>query len=164
VQRLIHRLPPVYDEHSRFLILGTMPSPKSRETGFYYGNPQNRMWKILETVFGDTPGSSIETKRRFLLDHQLAMWDVLAECDIEGAADSSIKNPVANNFTLVFEKAKIAVVYTTGNTAYKLYNSLCAEKYSIPCRLLPSPSPANCAVKFEKLVEAYSVLKGVEKP
>jgi hypoxanthine-DNA glycosylase len=136
-----------------------MPSPKSREIGFYYGNPQNRMWKILEAVFGDPPGSSTETRRRFLLDHHLAMWDVLAECDIEGAADSSIKNPVANDFTPIFKTAKIAVVYTTGNTAYKLYKSLCAEKYGIPFRYLPSPSPANCAVKFEKIVEAYSVLK-----
>jgi hypoxanthine-DNA glycosylase len=156
---ITHTIPPVYNEHSRLLLLGTMPSPKSREAGFFYGHPQNRLWKILQAVYGVETGTSVDEKRTFLLDHFIAMWDVLAECDIENAADSSIKNAKTNDFSPIFAAAEIAVVFTTGKTAYKLYQSLCEAAYHVPCYCLPSPSPANCAVNFETLCEAYKVLR-----
>ena len=158
MEHIIHTIPPVYDKHSTRLILGTMPSSRSREADFYYGNKQNRLWKILEAVFDEKTGDSKEEKIEFLLKNRLAMWDVAAECDIEGAADSSIKNVMPNDFTGIFHVAAVAKVYTTGKAAFKLYQSLCSLKYNVPFYYLPSPSSANCAMSFEKIVSAYRVL------
>jgi hypoxanthine-DNA glycosylase len=158
--RLIkHTIPPVYNENSSLLLLGSLPSPKSRAEGFYYGNPQNRLWKILEAVYETHPGGTIEAKKMFLLSQHIAIWDVIAQCRISGAADSSIKNPVPNDFTLIFKTAKIQAVFLTGKKAFTLYESLCASHYNVPYYLLPSPSPANQRVSFENMVSRYTILK-----
>jgi hypoxanthine-DNA glycosylase len=154
-----HTIAPVYNDASSLLLLGSFPSPKSRAEGFYYGNPQNRLWKILEAVYGTNPGATIEAKKMFLLNNHIAMWDVIAECEISGAADSSIKNPVPNDFTRIFKTAKIKAVFLTGKKAFTLYESLCASKYNVPYYLLPSPSPANQRISFESMAAQYGVLK-----
>lgn len=151
---LIHPIPPVYDCNSNILILGSFPSPKSRETGFFYGNKQNRFWKILSLVFSQTVPADIDGKKEFLLKHKIAVWDVLHSCEIDGASDSSIKNAVVNNFDIIFTISNIKAVFTTGSTATKLYNKLTGKK-SI---YLPSPSPANCAVPLDLLVEQYKII------
>ena len=156
--RVLHTLKPVYSSDSRVLILGTMPSPKSRETGFYYGHPQNRMWRVLAEVFGDKLPSSNEEKAEFLNRHHIAMWDVLAECDIKGAQDSSIKNPVANDINIILKNSSVKKIFTAGKTAGKLYRKYCLENTGREAVELPSTSPANCACGFEKLVEAYNIL------
>ena len=158
MEHLVHMIAPVYDKRSRYLILGTMPSPKSREVNFFYGNKQIRFWKILAAVFGEAIGESREEKVSFLLKNYIALWDVIAECDIEGASDSSIKNVVPNDFSVLFQKTNITKIYTTGKTAYQLYQTLCFPKYGIPAEYLPSPSPANCAKRFEEMVSMYQVL------
>ena len=170
-QNIIHQIPPVWDSESRVLILGTMPSPKSREAGFFYMHPQNRFWKVLPAVFGEAlccPNNSpdreaaILERRDFLLRHHIALWDVLASCQISGAADSSIKNARPNNFEEILGHSKIKRLFCTGKTAWSLWEKTCAEKYEEPYQLtvecLPSTSPANAACSLEKLIEAYKVI------
>lgn len=150
-----HTLQPFFFEGARVLILGTIPSPKSRETGFYYGHPQNRFWKILCAVFDEELPKTIDEKKNFLIKYKIALWDVLSCCDIEGASDASIKQPVANPISEYVEKYRIEKIFTTGNTAQKYLVKLCG----VEGICLPSPSPANCAISFDKLVDAYSKIK-----
>lgn len=148
---LTHTIEPVYNSRSRILILGSFPSPKSREVGFYYGHPQNRFWRVLSAVLCEHCPETVIEKREMLLRHRIALWDVLHSCEITGASDSTIKNPVPNDFIRIFDAADIRAVFTTGKTAGKLYERFSGRKSIV----LPSPSPANCAVKFEELIEAY---------
>ncbi|MDR0403677.1 MAG: DNA-deoxyinosine glycosylase [Treponema sp.] len=157
-QHIVHTISPVYNADSRVLLLGTLPSPQSRLAAFYYGNRQNRFWTILGAVFGENIGPSIAEKKQFLLDRRIALWDVLAECDISGASDSSIRNPVVNDFSAIFETAAIRAVLTTGRTAYRLYERLCSAKYDAPFYYLPSSSPANCALSLERITGMYGTL------
>ncbi len=152
MEKVFHTLEPVFDENSKVLVLGSLPSPLSRAKGFYYGHPQNRFWRVLEKVFNEEIPDSNEAKRAFLLGKGIALWDVIYSCDINGASDSSIKNAVPNDFSVIFSAADIKRVFTTGKTAYALYRRFTGET---PV-LLPSPSPANCAVKFDDLVSSYS--------
>lgn len=147
-----HTLSPIYDKNSKVLILGTMPSPKSREVGFYYGHPQNRFWKVLADIFNET----IEDKIIFLQEHQLALWDVLKSCEIQGAEDASIKNPIPNDFTQLLEEANIQAIFTTGKKATDLYMKYCYPKTNIPAIGLPSTSPANRRISYDQLKEEYS--------
>lgn len=158
MEHIIHSIEPVFDTESRVLILGTMPSPKSREVQFYYGHPQNRFWRVLAAVLGEEVPRSVPEKKAMLLRHRIALWDVLAECEITGASDSSIRNPVANDLSVVLDHAPVQAVFTTGATAWKLYTRLQKPHTGIEAVRLPSTSPANCAVKMEALTEAYKAI------
>jgi len=153
-----HRLQPVYDADSRVLILGTMPSPKSREAGFYYAHPQNRFWKLLACVFDEQAPATGEERRAFLGRHHIALWDVLSRCEIAGAGDASIRKPEANDMSLILEHAQIQKIFTTGTKAYALYQRLCMPKTGIEACPLPSPSPANCGATFDSLLEQYRTI------
>lgn len=153
-----HPLAPVWNEASRVLILGTMPSPKSREQGFYYAHPQNRFWKVLASLFEQPLPNGTEERRRFALQHQIALWDVLASCEISGAADQSIRNPVPNPIENLLGNSNLRAVFTTGATAFRLYQKLCLPRTGISAIALPSTSPANCRVNLEQLCEAYQVI------
>ena len=155
---VVHPIDPVYNEHSRVLILGSFPSVKSREAEFFYGHPQNRFWKVLAAVFYRPVPGTVEEKRALLLEEGVALWDVIASCEIRGSSDSSIKNAVPNDLTPIFEAANIGAIYVNGKTAEKYY-----KKYLLPltCReavCLPSTSPANAAWNLERLVEAWQIL------
>ena len=158
MEHIIHSIEPVFDAESRVLILGTMPSPKSREVQFYYGHPQNRFWRVLAAVLGVEVPQSVSVKKAMLLRHRIALWDVLAECEITGASDSSIRNPVANDLSVILDYAPVQAVFTTGATAWKLYTRLQKPHTGIEAVRLPSTSPANCAVKMEALTEAYKAI------
>lgn len=158
MEHIIHSIEPVFDTESRVLILGTMPSPKSREVQFYYGHPQNRFWRVLAAVLGEEVPQSVPEKKTMLLRHRIALWDVLAECEITGASDSSIRNPVANDLSVILDHAPVQAVFTTGATAWKLYTRLQKPHTGIEAVRLPSTSPANCAVKMEALTEAYKAI------
>ena len=158
MEHIIHSIEPVFDAESRVLILGTMPSPKSREVQFYYGHPQNRFWRVLAAVLGEELPQSVPEKKAMLLRHRIALWDVLAECEITGASDSSIRNPVANDLSVILDHAPVQAVFTTGATAWKLYTRLQKPCTGIEAVRLPSTSPANCAVKMEALTEAYKAI------
>ena len=160
-----HTIPPVYDQNSRVLLLGTMPSPKSREAGFYYGHPQNRMWPVLARVFGENTPMGTEARRSFLLRHHIAMWDVLASCTICGAEDSSIRDAVPNDLGLLLTKAPIGAIYTTGKKAFALYRKYLLPETGREAVCLPSTSPANCRWQtVESLTAAYGVLKTAAEP
>lgn len=145
----------MYDEHSRVLILGTMPSPKSRELGFYYMHPQNRFWKMLAEMFAEPIPQGREDRRVFALRHHIALWDVLAACEINGAADSSIKNAVPNDIRGLLGKCPIKTVFTTGKKAHELYSRFFPDLKDI---CLPSTSPANRTLTEAQISEQYRVI------
>lgn len=150
-----HEFPALFDANSEVLLLGSIPSPKSREQGFYYGHPQNRFWKVLASVLNEPLPTTIDEKRSMLLKHHIALWDVLDSCTIIGASDTSIEDVVPNDIASLLAKTKIKRIFCTGAAAHKLYEKYCEKATGIKAIKLPSTSPANCAVKFEKLVEAY---------
>lgn len=154
-QLIEHSINPIFDEHSHVLMLGTMPSPRSREQGFFYGHPQNRFWKVLAAVFDKPTPVSIDDKKRFLLEHRIALWDVLASCQIEGASDASIRDPKPNDLSHILDKAPIEQIFCTGAKAAQLYRKLCEPTTGIPCLQLPSTSPANAAMRLDDLIEIY---------
>lgn len=171
-ETVVHSIAPVWNGESRVLILGTMPSPKSREQGFFYMHPQNRFWTVLPKVFAEKLAhpnksedkkSAVDERLEFLLRHRIAMWDVLASCSIKGASDSSICHEIPNDFFPIFRGAKISNVFFTGKTAYNIWKKLCAELYekefNLTCRCLPSTSPANARFSVDMLVEEYSAIK-----
>lgn len=154
-----HIFEPIYNEESKILILGTFPSVKSRENQFYYGHPQNRFWKVLAILYGSEPLVTIEEKKEFLLQHRIAIWDVIASCDIVGSSDSSIRNVVPTDLSVILENAKIERIYANGATAAKLF-----QKYQKPIVkrdivALPSTSPANAAYSVERLLECWKICK-----
>lgn len=154
-----HTLAPVYDGGSRVLILGTMPSPKSREAGFYYAHPQNRFWPVLAALFGEPLPADAAAKRDFALRHHIALWDVLRACRIEGADDSTIRDPEPNDIAGLLAKSAVRAVFTTGKKASGLYRRFCLPSTGLPAIYLPSPSPANCrGCTKETLIKAYRVL------
>lgn len=157
-ERIIHAFDPVFDSESRILILGTMPSPKSRELGFYYSHPRNRFWPVLAKIFGEDVPETPEKKADFCLRHKIALWDVLRECDIEGASDSSIKNAVPNDLSVILNSADIKAVFTTGAAAARLYKKYLEQETGIAAISLPSTSPANAKTGVEKLIENYKII------
>ncbi len=153
-----HTIKPVYDENSKILILGTMPSPKSREYGFYYSHPQNRFWRVVSDLYGQSAPTTIEEKTAFLLQNRIALWDVLKSCRIEGADDGSIKDPVPNDIAALLAQTNIRAVFTTGTKAASLYKRFC-QKSAGPAIALPSTSPANCRhYNYERLKAAYRII------
>ena len=158
--RIAHPLAPIFDEHSRVLVLGTMPSPTSREVGFYYGHPQNRFWQVLGALFDEPEPRTNEERTAFLLARHIALWDVLASCTIEGASDASIADPVPNDLSTVVDVAPIEAVFTTGAKAAALYRRFDADLAErLVHTALPSTSPANARMRMPDLVAAYQPLK-----
>lgn len=159
LERVIHDFQPIYNSKSRILMLGTMPSPKSREVGFYYGHPRNRFWRVVSDVCGEALPVTKEEKISFALKNKIAVWDVLAGCEIRGAEDSSIRNPIPNDMNLILEHSDVQSVFTTGTKAAQLYKRYCYPQTGIEAVCLPSTSPANCRMSYEELYEAYAVIK-----
>ena len=143
-----HEFDAFFDKDSRVLILGTIPSPKSREQGFYYGHPQNRFWKVLADVLGEEFPQTVEERKRFLKRNHIALWDVLESCEIKGASDVSMNR--------ILQAADIRAIFATGAKAAQLYKKLCFPECGVEAVRLPSTSPANCGCSYEKLREAYS--------
>ena len=158
-QKLNHIFPPVWNENSRILILGSFPSVKSREEGFYYGHPRNRFWKVISAVVGEKEPVTIDEKKKMLLRNRIAIWDVIASCEIKGSSDSSIKNVIANDFTEILAGSFINRVFANGKTAEKLYNRYAFPVTGVPIIVLPSTSPANAAFSLEKLIAYYDIIK-----
>lgn len=150
-----HEFEPVYDQNSRILILGTFPSVKSREQRFYYGHPQNRFWKVLAALTGTPVPGSIEEKKNLLLSHGIAVWDVIASCDIIGSSDSSIQHVVPADIPSVLSRSAIEKIYGNGTKACQLYDKYLLSKTGMPIYKLPSTSPANAAFSLERLVECW---------
>lgn len=154
-----HPIPPVFDRHSKVLILGSFPSVKSREAQFFYGHPQNRFWKVTSAVFGVPEPRTIEEKQAFLLSHGIAVWDVIASCEITGSSDSSIKNVVPNDLTKILTVADIKEIFVNGKTAEKFYNKYIRDSLGREVVCLPSTSPANAAWSVERLTVSWKQIQ-----
>ena len=157
-EHIVHSFESVYDKDSEILILGTLPSVKSRENNFYYGHKQNRFWKVLATLLKEPVPDTIEEKKAMLLAHRIALWDVIQSCDIKGSSDSSIKNVTPTDLNQILNHCQIRQIYANGNKAGALY-----KKYQQPLTgreilVLPSTSPANAAWSLERLYEKWSVI------
>lgn len=154
-----HPIAPVYDKHSNILILGSFPSVKSREQGFFYGHPQNRFWRVLAAVYGDEVPQTVEEKKEFLLQKGVAVWDVIASCEIQGSSDSSIKNAVPTDLSDILAHAPVRRIYVNGKKAEQLYRKYQEKQTGIKAVCLPSTSPANAAWGIERLTEAWQVIR-----
>ena len=153
---VVHPIPPVYRADSRILILGSFPSVKSRETGFFYGHPQNRFWKVTAAVCGEEVPQTVEEKKAFLLRNHIAVWDVIASCVITGSSDASIRDVVPNDLSEILDTADIQAIYTNGGKAYELYCKYIYPVNGIEAHKLPSTSPANAGYSLDRLKEAWS--------
>ena len=156
---IVHPIPPLFDRDAKILILGSFPSVKSREAGFFYGHPQNRFWKVTAAVFGEPVPQTIEEKRAFLLRNHVAVWDVIGSCDIVGSSDASIRNVTANDLSVILDQARIRQIFVNGKTAEKYYRMYSEEKTGRPAVCLPSTSPANAAWSMERLIESWKSIR-----
>ncbi len=153
-----HTIPAYYNKDSEILILGSFPSVKSREAGFYYAHPQNRFWQVLREVYNDNFLDTILDKKAFLKRNKIALFDVCAECEIKKSSDASIKKIVPNDILDILNKTKVKRIYINVKTAYKLYNKYLKDKLKIEAICLPSTSPANAKYRLQDLVNEYKVL------
>ena len=158
-EHVMHTFAPVYDKKSRVLILGTFPSGMSSENRFYYGHPRNRFWKVTAAVCGCEVPETIEEKKAFLLENHIAIWDVIASCDIAGSTDSSITNVVANDIERLLTEAHIDALFLNGAKAYELFMKYCSCKDKAEICKLPSTSPANAAWSLERLIEEWKKIR-----
>ena len=158
-KRIEHPIPPLYNESSRILILGSFPSVKSRESMFFYGHPQNRFWRVVSAVYQDELPQTVPEKREFLLRHHIAAWDVIKSCTITGSSDASIRDVTANDLRQILDAAPIENIYVNGKTAEKMYKKYTEPVIERKAIVLPSTSPANAAWNMERLIEAWSVIK-----
>lgn len=156
--RFTHTLPPICDGSSRILILGSFPSVQSRAVQFYYGNPRNRFWTVLARVLGEPVPDSIEGREAFLLEHHIALWDVIASCEIDGSADSSIQSAVPNDLTAILMRCPIQRIYTNGSAAARLYHKFLLPQTGRDAIPLPSTSPANAAYSLDRLTASWQAI------
>ena len=151
-QHVVHSFGPLYNENSRILILGSIPSHASRKVGFYYGHPRNRFWQILAEAYGMPLPESIEEKKALVLANGLALWDVIQECDIIGASDSSVKNVIPTDIPLILSQTKVERILCNGSLSKKIYDKYQLERTGTPAVKMPSTSPANAAWSLERLI------------
>ena len=150
---------PVIDKESKVLILGSFPSVKSREINFYYGNKQNKFWKVLEEYFGEKISESTGEKRAFLLAHHIALWDIVGSSQIKGSSDNELVKKIerVNDIEkLLQDFPTIQAVICNGKASYNL-----TKKYfpNIATSYLPSTSPANVSFKKEAWFEMFKKIK-----
>ena len=156
---MIHPISPVFDARSEILILGSFPSVKSREEGFFYGHPQNRFWRVLAAVLSCEIPRTVEEKRAMLLENHIALWDVIGSCEIEGSSDASIRSVVPNEIERLLSQTKIRRVFVNGKTAEKYYNRYLRERLAMEATCLPSTSPANAAWSLDRLIAAWQIVR-----
>lgn len=151
----VHPFPPLFDEQSQVLILGSFPSVKSREGQFFYHHPQNRFWRVTAALFGVPVPQTIEEKAAMLHANHVALWDVIASCDIVGSSDSSIRNVVPNDLRPILDAAPIQAIFCNGTTSWNYYNRYTRKILGQDAEKLPSTSPANAAWSLERLIDAW---------
>lgn len=155
-----HPFPPLYDAHSRVLILGSFPSVKSREGMFFYHHPQNRFWRVVSSVLAVPLPQSIAEKEHMLRSNGIALWDVIASCDIVGSSDASIRNAVPTDLSVILDNASIRGIFCNGTLAWKLYQKYQMPETGLSAQRLPSTSPANAAWSLSALIEAWREIGG----
>lgn len=158
-ESIVHPIPPLYDENCKILILGSFPSVKSREAMFFYGHPQNRFWKLMAALFDEAYPQSVEEKKALVLKHHIAMWDTIRSCTITGSSDSSIKDVVPNDLSVILDNSRVERIFCNGATSYRLYMKYIYPTTGIKAVKLPSTSPANAAFNLERLLTEWSMIK-----
>ncbi|MBR2279477.1 MAG: DNA-deoxyinosine glycosylase [Ruminococcus sp.] len=156
---ITHPFPPLFDENSRTLVLGSFPSVKSRENMFFYGHPQNRFWKVISALFNENLPENIEEKKLLVLKHHLALWDSIHSCTITGSSDSSIKDVIPNDISGILNNSKIDRIFCNGALSHKMYMKYIFPNTGIEAFKLPSTSPANAACSLERLISEWSIIK-----
>lgn len=154
-EHIVHPFEPFFRADSKIFIVGSLPSVKSRENGFYYGHPQNRFWKMLAMIFSEETPLSIEEKKRFLEKHKIAVYDSIKECTINGSSDSSIRNVILSDIAKIVFSSQITKILANGKTAAKYFLKYQNQNLCQMLKTLPSTSPANAAFSIEKLVEIW---------
>ena len=154
-EHIVHPFEPFFRADSKILIVGSLPSVKSRENGFYYGHPQNRFWKMLAQIFAESMPISIEEKQQFLAKHKIAVYDSIKECTINGSSDSSIRNVIPSDIAKIVFSSQITKILANGKTAAKYFLKYQNQNLCQMLKTLPSTSPANAAFSIEKLVEIW---------
>ena len=152
---VIHPFPPLIDTRCELLILGSLPSVKSREQMFFYGHPQNRFWPLLAAVFGERTPETIDEKKTLALRHHIALWDTIYSCDIVGSGDSSIRNVTPTDLRALLDAAPIRRIFCNGRTSGMYYHRYQEKVLHIPAVTLPSTSPANAAWSMQRLLEVW---------
>jgi hypoxanthine-DNA glycosylase len=158
-ERITHPFPPLYDENSEALILGSFPSVKSRENMFFYGHMQNRFWKVISKIYDEKLPDTIGEKKALILNHRLALWDSIRSCTIVGSSDSSVRDVVPNDISEIISNSKIDRIFCNGALSYKMYMKYIFPTTEIKALKLPSTSPANAAYSLERLIGEWSVIK-----
>ena len=158
-QKIIHPIPPLYDENSKILILGSFPSVKSREAMFFYGHPQNRFWKLMARLFDEEIPQTVEEKKQLVLSRHIAMWDTIRSCTITGSSDSSIRDVVPNDLSVILDHSRVDRIFCNGAASYKLYVKYIEPTTGIKAVKLPSTSPANAAYHMDRLECEWRVVK-----
>lgn len=153
---IIHPIEPLFCESSQTLILGSFPSVKSREECFFYAHPQNRFWRVMAGICGESVPVSVEEKKSLILNNNFALWDVIHSCEIDGSSDASIKNVVPNDLSVILSRAPVKRIFANGSKAYSLYNKYLARETGIDAVLLPSTSPANARMSLDNLTQAWN--------
>lgn len=153
-----HPFEPVFDKESKILILGSFPSVKSREQHFFYGHPQNRFWKVVSGVLEQEVPRTIDEKRAFLLKNHIALWDVIASCDIVGSSDSSIKNAKPTDLQRILDGSMIECIFCNGKTSGKMFEQYQEKQLGRSAQVLPSTSPANAAWSVERLMGEWEII------
>lgn len=155
---IVHPIPPLYDEKSKILILGSFPSVKSREAQFFYGHPQNRFWRVLARICGEPTPVSVEDKKKLVLSNNFALWDVIHSCEITGSADSTIKNVVPNDISAILAGSEVEKIFVNGKKAESMYKKYIEPQVGIKAVCLPSTSPANASWSEDRLTQKWEEL------
>lgn len=155
----VHPIAPVFDKDSKVLILGSFPSVRSREEGFFYGHPQNRFWKVTSQIFGEELPVTIDEKKAFLIRNHIALWDVIGSCEIDGSSDSSIRDVTVNDLSVILGTADIRAIFLNGKKAEQHYLKYLFPILKRDAVCLPSTSPANAAWNLDKLADAWKIIK-----
>ena len=158
-QHIVHPIPPLFSENSNTLILGSFPSVKSRETGFFYGHPQNRFWKLLAKIYCESEPLTIDEKKSMILNHGLALWDSIKSCTVTGSSDSSVKDVVPNDLTVILNNSKVDRIFCNGALSHKMYMKYIYPSTQLIAVKLPSTSPANAAFSIDRLENEWSQIK-----
>lgn len=156
---IVHPIPPTFDKDSKILILGSFPSVRSREMGYFYGHPQNRFWKVVAEIYNEPVPGTIEERKSFLLRNHIAAWDVIRSCTITGSSDASIKDVVPNDLSKILNDSKVTRIFVNGKKAEELYKKYTYKNTGIEAKLLPSTSPANAAWKLDRLIKEWKIIK-----
>ena len=157
-QYIVHPIPPTFDADSEILILGSFPSARSREMGFYYSHPRNRFWKVMAALYGEDVPVGVDARRSFLLRNRVAAWDVIGSCTIAGSSDSSIRDVTANDLRPILSGSRVQRIFVNGKTAAKMYRRYAQPVIGIDAVCLPSTSPANASYSLERLISEWKAI------